>query len=263
MATFVITGSSRGIGFGLADVALSLGHNVVVSGSRPASTDKAVTELAVKHGTQRMLGLACDVTEAAQVQALWDAAVQRFSQVDYWVNNAGVANILAPIWDIEPHEIDEVARIDMAGLMHGTRVAVRGMRGQPSGGFVYNMEGFGSRDEFQPGLGVYGSAKRGVRYFNQAMAREVKGTKVKICAVSPGIVVTDFLTRQSTKISPERWEQSKKIFNILGDTVVNVAPFLVKEMLANTKNGASIRYLTRSKAMLRFASAPFVKRKII
>ena len=75
--------------------------------------------------------------------------------------------------------------------------------------------------------------------------------------------MTEFLTRQAGKMPPERWEQSKKIFNILGDTVENVAPFLVKHMLANTKNGASIRYLTPAKAMLRFASAPFVKRKLL
>ncbi len=263
MSTFVITGSSRGIGFGLADVALGLGHNVVVSGSTAASTEKAASELARKHDGKRVLGQACNVIHGAELQALWDAAVQRFTRVDYWVNNAGVANVLAPIWEVEPHEIDDVARIDLAGVLHGTRVAVRGMRGQSGGGFIYNMEGFGSRGEIREGLSVYGSAKRGVNYLNAALATEVKDTQVKICGISPGIVVTEFLTRQAGKMPPERWEQSKKIFNILGDTVENVAPFLVKHMLANTKNGASIRYLTPAKAMLRFASAPFVKRKLL
>jgi len=263
MATFVITGSSRGIGLGMADVALSLGHAVVVSGSTQASTDKAVSELSQKHRGAQLLGVACNVTDAGQVQALWDAALQRFSRVDYWVNNAGVANVFAPIWEVEPHEIDEVASIDLAGLMHGSRVAIRGMRAQSGGGFVYNMEGFGSRGEIQVGLSVYGAAKRGVNYLNAALAKEVKDTQVRVCGISPGIVITDFLTRQAGKMPAERWERSKKIFNILGDRVEVVAPFLIENMLRNTKNGARIAYLTRSRAMLRFATAGFTKRKLI
>ncbi len=80
MKTFVIPGSSRGIGNGLARRFLERGHQVMVSGSSSASTDKALGELSEFEG--RVEGHPCDVTEHDQVQALWDRTTERFGRID-------------------------------------------------------------------------------------------------------------------------------------------------------------------------------------
>jgi NAD(P)-dependent dehydrogenase (short-subunit alcohol dehydrogenase family) len=82
MKTIVITGSTRGIGYGLADSLLALGCAVTVSGRALASVEKAVAELAAKHEPGRVLGQPCDVTDFEQAQALWDAAKAHFGKVD-------------------------------------------------------------------------------------------------------------------------------------------------------------------------------------
>ena len=74
MKNVVITGSTRGIGYGLADSFLARGCRVAVSGRTAASVQQAVARLALKHDADRVFGHPCDVTRYEHVQALWDAA---------------------------------------------------------------------------------------------------------------------------------------------------------------------------------------------
>ena len=87
--TIVITGSTEGIGFGLAQSFLSLGCRVVVSSRTPAKVTAAVERLSAAFDDSRVSGRVCDVTDPASLQALWDAAIQRFGTVDIWIYNAG------------------------------------------------------------------------------------------------------------------------------------------------------------------------------
>ena len=86
MKTIVITGSTRGIGYGLADSLLDLGCAVTVSGRTLAAVQQAIAKLASKHGPERAFGHPCDVTHLDQVQALWDAAQARFGKIDIWIS---------------------------------------------------------------------------------------------------------------------------------------------------------------------------------
>jgi len=104
--------------------------------------------------------------------------------------------------------------------------------------------------------------KRALTYFTKSTAREVKGSKVKICRLSPGMVITDFLLSSL----PEDIEIRKRyinIYNILGDKVETVTPFLVRKILENNKNDAKIAWLTKPKAFKRFFLSIFVKRKLV
>ena len=84
---------------------------------------------------------------------------------------------------------------------------------------------------------------------------------MQVCALSPGIVVTDLLVGDYDLSSPE-WQKSKKIFNILGDTVDTVTPWLADGVLKTNKNGASVAWLTGGKAFRRFMTAGFNKRDL-
>lgn len=258
MQTVVITGSTRGIGLGMAREFLKRGHRVVVNGRSDASTQQALATLAADN--DRVLGVAADVGDYAQVEVLWQQAVQQFGRVDIWINNAGLSNPMHPFWEQSPERIESVARTNILGVMYGSKVAVAGMLAQ-GGGTVYNMEGFGSTGQFRAGLLLYGTTKYGVHYLTKNLAKEVAKTSVKVCRLSPGIVITDLLMEGYVGKGSDL-TRAQRIFNILGDTVETVTPHLVEQILKNDKNGAYINWLTTPKVLMRFTTAGFNKRNL-
>ena len=259
MQTIVITGSTRGIGKGLALEFLKLGHRVVVTGRSQAAVDAVTTELG---SPAEVLGGVCDVRDMASLQAVWDAAVARFARVDVWISNAAVATDRALLADLPAEQIVATIETNLLGTIYGTKVALAGMLRQGSGK-IYTFEGFGSNGMMSPGLTVYGSSKYALRYLTRSLAKEYKDSPVLIGALSPGMVPTDLLIYSSKSKDPQEWAKAKRVMNILGDTVETVTPWLAAQALANCKQGACIEWLTPRKAALRFATAPFRKRDII
>ncbi len=263
MKTVVVTGSTRGIGFGLAREFLKRGCNVVVSGRSDTSVAPAVERLSAEFGAARVLGVPCQVHDYPAVQRLWDESVSRFGKVDIWISNAGIANenALQPFWEAAPETLADVTHTNLLGTLNCARAALAGMMKQGSG-HLYNFEGFGSNGKmFRQGLTPYGSTKCAIRYLTRALAKEVEKTNVKVGALSPGIVVTDLLL-SPYEAHPGELEKAKKIFNILADHVETVTPFLADKVLANDKNGQLIEWLTTSKVLGRFATAGFRKRDL-
>ena len=260
MKIVVITGSTRGIGYGLADSFLALGCAVTISGRNLESVEKAVAELSSKYETDRLFGQPCDVSQLEQVQALWDAAQSHFGKVDIWINNAGISHPRMDFWEQSGEQIEAVVDTNLVGAMYGARVALSGMLEQGFGS-LYNMEGLGSDGRKVPGLTLYGSTKSGVRCLTDALAQETRGTPIRVGALSPGMVVTDLLTREYEE-RPEDWGRAQRILNILADRVETVTPWLAQKVLQNNQNGVRIRWLTRSKLMGRFLTAPFRKRNV-
>ena len=82
MKTVVITGSTRGIGFGMADAFLQAGCRVALSGRTSQAVDKAVAALSQKHEARRIYGQACDVNDFEQVQTLWNTPAAHFGKID-------------------------------------------------------------------------------------------------------------------------------------------------------------------------------------
>jgi len=260
MTAVVITGSTRGIGYGLSDAFLERGCSVTVSGRTQEAVDRAVESLRARHEESRVVGVACDVTDFDQVQALWDAAKAHWGRVDIWLNNAGIAHAQTPLQEQSPEEMAAVVETNVIGAMHGAKVAITGMLAQRSGS-IYNMEGLGSDGRRIEGLTAYGTSKAALAYLTDAMVEEVKDTPVIAGAIRPGMVATDMLMGQYRN-EPERWEEAKRIFEILADRVETVAPWIADRVLANKKNGARIRWLSRGKVMGRFLTAPLVRRDV-
>ena len=180
MKTVVVTGSTRGIGLGLAENFLKRGCKVVVSGRNQVAVDHIVGRLAEEHGADNVAGAACEISDADSVQGLWDAAAAAFGSVDVWINNAGVSSARVNLKDADPADISSVININLAGLLLANRVALRGMTEQGSGQ-IWNMEGFGSGGQAQPGMAIYGSTKRAVNYLNKALQKELGDSGVQVC----------------------------------------------------------------------------------
>ena len=263
MKTAVITGSTRGLGMEMAKRFRAAGWNLVINGVNPQRLEQAVEALRALPGAGAVEGCRGSVAEEQDLQALADFAKEKFSMVDVWINNAGVNQPMKPIWELSEQEIDAILNIDLRGAVLGSRIAVRLMEQQPEGGFLYNLEGYGSNDAMMTGLNMYGTSKRAVTHFTVALAKELaeRGSKVKAGRLSPGIMITDFTVKalggeQSIALP----EKTKKVYNILGDYPDVVAEHLVKGMLENTKNNAHIEWLTTGKAAWRFLTAGFNKR---
>jgi NAD(P)-dependent dehydrogenase (short-subunit alcohol dehydrogenase family) len=257
----VITGSTRGIGYGLAQSFLARNCLVVVSGRSLESVTKAVDELSSQYDVNMILGYPCDVRDYHQVESLWQQVKEKTGKVDVWINNAGVSNDVHLIGELDPHQIEKVVATNLLGTIFGCQVAVNGMREQGFGS-IYIMEGAGSDGRIHTtGLSVYGTSKYGLHYFSRALAKELTNSSIIVGSLRPGMVITELVTDQF-KARPEDWEKSKKLFNIIADRVETVAPWLVDKILANQKSGVVISWSSNWKILKRFLGNIFRKRNI-
>lgn len=256
----VITGSTRGIGFGLADAFLGKGCSVIVSGRSQGAVDSAIAKLQSKYKTAQFFGVPCDVSQLQHIQSLWDKTVQKFGHIDIWVNNAGWSGEEGMVWERPAGELASIAETNILGAIYGSQVAMGGMLKQGYGA-IYNMEGMGADGRKHAGLTMYGTSKYAIHYFTESFALEAKGTPVIIGSLRPGMVITDMIVDRY-KDRPADWERAKKIFNIIADTVENVTPWLVDKMLENKKSGAILSYSSSLTLTWRFMTSRFSKRDL-
>jgi len=261
LKTIIITGSTRGIGLGMAEEFLRLGHQVVISGRSDASVDRAVEKLAGQYSQGRVGGFSCDMRDFQRVEQLWQYGKDTFGEIDIWINNAGIGQAQTDFWEVETELIQDLVDVNLTGAMFGAKVALAGFREQGGGAF-YNMEGLGSDGRQVEGLTLYGTSKRALNYLTDSLASEVKGTGIIVGALSPGMVLTDFILSRYEGKNPDEWESARRIFNILADKVETVTPFLVEKVLQNQKNGARIRWLTPLGVLWRFMTAGIMKRDL-
>ncbi|MFA5045303.1 MAG: SDR family NAD(P)-dependent oxidoreductase [Paludibacter sp.] len=242
MKHVLITGSTRGIGFGLAQRFIEANLKVTINGTSQSGVEIALNKLKDIYPKAVLQGFSCNVSNFEEVELLWENAIKDFGPIDIWINNAGIDQARKYIWEMNASEISQIININIAGVINGSSIAFRKMNSL-DGGQIFNMEGFGSDGMLMKKMTLYGTTKRGVRYFTHSLAKEATQTKVLVGSLSPGMVLTDILLN-SLKSNPDEAESNKRIFNILADKVDTVTPFLCRKMLANTKNNTHIAWLT-------------------
>lgn len=264
MKTVVITGSTRGLGYEMARQFCMHGANVVINGVNLKRLEESVLKLREISSESRVEGFAGNVASSDDMNGLLDYAVDKFGTLDIWINNAGVNQPMRAIWELTEDEINSLIDIDLKGAVIGTRNAALQMEKQANGGYIYNVEGYGSNDAMMLGFNMYGTSKRAVTHFTMAFAEELaeRGSKVKAGRLSPGIMFTDFTVQSlGGKAQIELPEKTRKFYDMMGDYPDVVAEFLVRKMLANTKNNAHIEWLTGGKVFRRIITSPFRKKK--
>ena len=262
MKTIVITGSTRGVGYAMAKAFLKVGCRVILSGRGEVLRKSAQEEL--KSYAANYHYVPCDVQKKSDIERLWQASVERFGQVDIWINNAGQNTPHVCTYETDEAYVRAVVETNLLGMMFGSQVAARGMLAQKHGA-IYSMEGLGSNNMIQPKTILYGTTKHALTYFMKGLAKELEGTGVIAGRLSPGMMLTDFITTtpDGTIAAIESDESFRKLFNILADKPETVAEFFVPRILANTKNNIQISWLTGTKATARFLAAAFHKRRIL
>jgi len=260
MANVVITGSSKGIGRGLAEQFVRRGHNVVVSARNAEEVAKAAASLNAI-GPGRAIGQACDVSHKSEVQTLWARAAQEYGRVDIWINNAGRATARFLVHEMPEGIVHSLVDGNLKSTVFGAQVAIEGFRAQ-GGGALYNMLGGtfeGTR--LTPRMGVYSTTKAGVWMLTKYLVDEHKDTGILVGSISPGMLISDNWFEEQSEMTPEEWKKMRPLLNVLCDYVETSTPWLVEQVLANRESGRRIAWLTTAKITRRFFEAYVLRRK--
>jgi short-subunit dehydrogenase len=260
MATVVITGSTKGIGRGLAEQFISRGHNAVICSRNQDDVEQAVAELNAANPGQ-CTGISCDISAKDQLQSLWDHAAQKFGQIDYWINNAGRASSRHLVHDLPEQLTRTIIGSNLLGTTFASQVAIQGFRQQGSG-HLYNVLG-GSFDgkRLVPNMGVYSATKSGIWLLTQYLIKENEDQNIVIGMISPGMLITANWFEEQAELPDDEWQKLKPILNILCDHVSTVTPWLTDEILANTESGKRIAWMSGGKMLKRFIDAKVLRRK--
>ncbi|MFI9380475.1 oxidoreductase [Kutzneria sp. NPDC052558] len=190
MTTWLITGSSRGLGRELAEAALAAGDTVLATARRPEQLDDLVRKYGDKVAT-----FALDVTDAEAAQAAVRFAQERFGGLDVVANNAGYASS-APIEFTSEQDFRDQFEANFFGTVTVTRAALPLLRKQ-RGGHILQFSSVGGRVGGSPGLSAYQSAKFAVEGFSEVLNNEVKPFGVKVTIIEPGPFRTDWASFSS------------------------------------------------------------------
>jgi NAD(P)-dependent dehydrogenase (short-subunit alcohol dehydrogenase family) len=182
---WLITGSSRGLGWELAQAALDRGDRVVATARVPEQLDGLVG----RYGDQ-VRAVALDVTDAAAARAAVRVALDEFGRLDVVANNAGYANS-SPIEETPDDDFRAQIETNLFGVVNVTRAALPVLRGQSAGHFL-QFSSIGGRVGGTPGLAAYQTAKFAVEGFSEVLSNEVKPFGVKVTIVEPGAFRTDW-----------------------------------------------------------------------
>ena len=260
----VITGSSKGIGFGYARELLRRDFCVVISGRDPQAVDAACDQLIGEESAwrDRLLGVPCNVAQLSDVQVLWDRAKQHFGgSPTLWINNAGFARSGPTLLELNPEEIEIMVETNLIGTINGCQVAVKGML-EAGGGYLVNTLGGGAKGQVVKGMIGYSTTKRAVKAITDSLRKELKDQPIRVSTVSPGVNITEGMLREISALPPEQRERTIKPLNIIGDRVETTTPWLIDQLLQG-EGHRDVSWLTGGKLMGRFLLAPFKKRDLL
>ena len=180
----IVTGASRGIGAAIAERLAADGFTVVVNyAGNAAEAEALVARIEAAGG--RAIPAQADVSDAAAVARMFDAAQAAFGGVDVLVNNAGIMR-LATIADSDDALFDNQVAINLKGSFNTLREAARRLR---EGGRIINLSS-SVVGLYQPTYGIYAATKAAVEAMTHVMARELRGRNITVNAVAPGPTAT-------------------------------------------------------------------------
>ncbi|WPN49605.1 MULTISPECIES: 3-hydroxybutyrate dehydrogenase [unclassified Pseudomonas] len=200
--TALVTGSTSGIGLGIALSLAKAGANLILNGFGDAS--KVIADVAQFGG--KVGHHPADVSDPAQIADMIAYAEREFGGIDILVNNAGIQHV-APVDEFPVERWDSIIAINLSSVFHGTRLSLPGMRAKGWGrviniASVHGMVG-------SVGKAAYVAAKHGVIGLTKVVALETATTQITCNAICPGWVLTPLVQKQiddraATGIDPQQ-----------------------------------------------------------
>jgi NAD(P)-dependent dehydrogenase (short-subunit alcohol dehydrogenase family) len=215
---WLVTGSASGLGRDIAEAALAHGDSVVATARKPELLD----ELAQQYG-DRILPLALDVTDASAARSAVEKSIEAFGRIDVLINNAGYGQML-PFEQMPAEDFSAQIDANFHGVVHLTRAVLPAMRAQRSG-HIINVSSVGGRIG-TPGMSAYQAAKWAVGGFTEVLAMETAPLGIKICAIEPGGMRTNWAVRARAdmpQVMPDYQESVGKMADLIKDYAGNEA----------------------------------------
>jgi 3-hydroxybutyrate dehydrogenase len=189
----IVTGSTSGIGFAIAQSLAREGCNLVLNSFTDEAADHArAADLASEHGVEAIY-IAADMGKPADCRTLVSRTVERFGRIDVLVNNAGIQHV-APVEEFPVERWDAIIAINLSSAFHTIAAAVPAMREAGFGRIVNIASAHGLRASSNKA--AYVAAKHGIVGLTKTVALELAGQGVTCNAVCPGFVLTPMVERQ-------------------------------------------------------------------
>lgn len=201
--TALITGGSKGIGYGIAEVLIKEGIHVAITSRSKESAEKAAASLnQIKEGFA--IGIESDVRNLESQQKAVETVISKWGQLNYFIANAGVGHF-APIKDLTAEQWQETIDINLTGVFFSAKASLAALT--ETKGYFINIASLAGTNFF-PGGSAYNASKFGLVGFSQAMMMDVRDAGVKVTTIMPGSVATEFgdhnpSEKDAWKIQPE------------------------------------------------------------
>jgi NAD(P)-dependent dehydrogenase (short-subunit alcohol dehydrogenase family) len=203
MKTALITGGTKGIGYGIAAAMLNENRNVVITGRHQTTVDEAVTALS-KIGKGQVLGVVSDVRNLADEQNAVAKTIEKFGSLDVLIANAGIGHF-ASIEDLTPEQWQQTIDINLTGVFNSIKAGVEALK--QSKGYFITIASLAGTNFFARGA-AYNASKFGLVGMTQAIMLDLRQYGIKTTTIMPGSVSTYFNGNEPSaddawKIQPE------------------------------------------------------------
>ncbi|WP_017257888.1 SDR family oxidoreductase [Pedobacter arcticus] len=196
----LITGATKGIGYGVAEALLKLGVKVVVTSRSQESADEAAKKLGAG-----ALGIAADVKDFTSQQAAVAKTIDKFGSLDFLIANAGVGHF-ANIEDLTIEDWQETIDTNLTGVFYSVKASLDAIK--KAKGYIITISSLAGTNFFENGS-AYNASKFGLTGFTQSMMLDLRNQDVKVSTIMPGSVATHFAEhtpdqeKDAWKIQPE------------------------------------------------------------
>src|SRR5208283_4242514 len=188
----VVTGVSRGIGFGISARLAELGSTVVITGRNADRVQAAARQLSTQQRTCD--GIVCDVTDLDGATALGAHLRGKYGRVDILVNNAGIGGPTSLLHELSPDAWDEIFNTNVRGVFYMMRAIVPLMM-TAGGGHVVNISSLAGKNPLARGA-AYSASKWALNGLSYSVAEELRQHNIRVSVVCPGSVDTEFSPHQ-------------------------------------------------------------------
>lgn len=208
----LITGVSRGLGRAMTEGFIEKGCTILGCARNPSALAELTEQFGLPHHFAEV-----DVSDESQVSAWRDELLSRYSPPDLLINNAGLVNNLAPLWEVPTAEFDRLIDVNLKGTANVLRQFLPAMLARDRGIVVNFSSGWGRSTS--PHVAPYCASKWAIEGLTRSLAQELPPTMAAI-PLNPGIIDTDML-----EIC---YGEDAKKFTALRDWAVKAVPFLLQ-----------------------------------
>ncbi|TXK76450.1 SDR family oxidoreductase [Mesonia sp. K4-1] len=213
--TALITGGSKGIGYGVAEALMKAGVNVAITSRSLTNAESAAAELE-KNNNAKALGIKADVRNLVDQEEAVRHTIEKFGQLDYVIANAGIGHF-GSITSLTDHDWRETIDTNLTGVFYSAKASVEALK--DTQGYFISISSLAGTNFFAGGA-AYNASKFGVTGFTQAMMLDLRNDGVSVSTIMPGSVSTHFNGHDPhQEESDEAWKIQKED---IGELVVDL-----------------------------------------